>query len=479
MLLLLLPVLPIYRDAQSMPAMARWIGHFHPVLLHLPIGIFILILLQEVGASIKGRKPEPEVGFPLILGVWSSVAAVIAGYLLLKHGDGSYGDIGERHMWGGTVFTCTVIATAVLKKWVGVMGWKPMAYKLPLVASVGIMGFTSHDGGSMTHGSDFLTKEAPDPVKKMLGIEVESKDQGPVSDPEFYTAVIQPIFERRCVACHKEGKSKGRLRMDTFAMLMKGGKDGPALVPGDSSASYIIERIELPLDEDEHMPPEGKPQVEPNELLVLKWWIDQGADAELRIADAEMPEEISMIVSELVDLPDPKEEKEKAKPKGGVKPDKALVEAVARINEMYPGTLSFESQQSAGVVLSAVSLRGKLGDDEFVDFEPVIPHLVSADLSATSIGDSSVVKLKDASKLRMLRLGQTKVTNNSAKVFTALSELESLNLYGTEVTDVVLAELATLPKLKKLYLWQTGVTKEGVEKFKTAMPECEVVLGVE
>jgi Leucine-rich repeat (LRR) protein len=61
----------------------------------------------------------------------------------------------------------------------------------------------------------------------------------------------------------------------------------------------------------------------------------------------------------------------------------------------------------------------------------------------------------------------------------ALSELESLNLYGNEVTDALLAKLATLPKLKKLYLWQTKVTEEGVKKLKEALPECEVILGVE
>ncbi|MGB0292273.1 MAG: hypothetical protein ACPGIA_06790, partial [Luteolibacter sp.] len=47
-LLLLLPVLPLFRDAESMPDLAKWMGQFHPVLLHLPIGIFILILFQEI-----------------------------------------------------------------------------------------------------------------------------------------------------------------------------------------------------------------------------------------------------------------------------------------------------------------------------------------------------------------------------------------------------------------------------------------------
>lgn len=481
LILLLLPVLPLFKDAQTMPETAVWIGRFHPVFLHLPIGIFILILLQEIFGFMRKDK-ENGVGFPLTVGVFSSIAAVICGYMLWRSGDGSYGDIGERHLWGGTIFTCAVIATAIIKKWVLLNGWMVISYKIPLVASVGIMFFTSHDGGTMTHGKGFLTKEAPGPIKAILGIKHEDKDDDAgktVADPVIYADVIHPIFERRCIACHKEGKTKGRLNMETFELVMKGGKEGEAITPGDAADSNIVYRMELPLDDEEHMPPEGKSQPEAAELAVIKWWIDAGASPDLKVADAEMPDEIAAIVGELIKMPAPSKGDDSKEPKGHGKPDKALAEQLAKITAKYPGTLTFESQESAGVVMSAVSLRSKLGDAEFAEFAPVIAHLVSADLSATSIGDSSAAQLKDASKLKMLRLGQTKITDNSADTLAALSELESLNLYGTEVTDALLAKLATLPKLKKLYLWQTKVTEEGVKKLKEALPECEVILGVE
>lgn len=478
-ILLLLPVVPLFKDAEAMPETAVWIGRFHPVFLHLPIGIFILVLLQEIFGFMRNEK-EKGVGFPLALGVLSSIAAVICGYMLWLSGDGSYGDIGERHLWGGTIFTSAVIATAVIKKWVLLNGWMVISYKIPLFASVGIMFFTSHDGGTMTHGKGFLTKEAPGPIKAILGIKDEDKDQEQVvAEPEVYADIIQPIFDRRCVACHKEGKTKGRLRMDSFEWVMKGGKEGDAITPGDAEDSNIVYRITLPLEDEEHMPPEGKSQVESDELLVIRWWIDQGADPKVKVADAEMPEEIEAIVSKLVEIPDPKEVADKTQPEGHGKPDKALKDLLAKITDKYPGTLTFESQKSAGVVLSAVSLRSKLGDSEFAEFVPVIPHLVGADLSASAIGDSSVSKLADASRLKMLRLGQTGISDKSADTLAALSELESLNLYGTQVTDVTLLRLATLPKLKKLYLWQTKVTEQGVKQFMERLPECEVVLGAD
>lgn len=476
--LLSLPFLPLFEDGETMPDFARFIGHFHPVVLHLPIGVFILVLLQEIFGFSRNSQ-EKGVGFPLAFGVWSSIAAVIAGYMLWRSGDGAYGDLGERHLWGGTLFTCGVIATAVIKKWALLNGWMVISYKLPLVASVGIMGFTSHDGGSMTHGSDFLTKYAPASIKKLLGDEGETDDGPPSEIPLIYTDVVEPIFERRCVACHKEGKAKGNLRMDSFELLMKGGKEGPAVVLGNAEESNIVVRMLLPLDDEEHMPPEDKPQPEADELKVIRWWIDSGADNKVSLAEVEMPDEIKAIVSELVKMPAASDVGKSVEPEGHGKPDKALQEQVAKLAATYPGSVTFESQQSSGVVLSAVALRAKLGDGEFADFAPLLPHLVSADLSATSIGDSSVSLLKDAARLRMLRLSQTAVSDKSMEVLAALSELESLNLYGTAVTDEGLMKLATLPKLKRLYLWQTKVTSEGVAKFKAELPECEVVVGVE
>ena len=165
------------------------------MLLHLPIGIFILVLLQEITSCLRGTcRNETGIGMPLGLGVLSSIGAVIAGYMLWFNGDGAYGDIGERHLWGGTIFTCGVILVAILKKWTIVSRWSPMAYKIPLLISVGIMFFTSHDGGTMTHGAGFLTRYSPFDCKET---KTGGGDNGQPAEPEVYANVIQPIFEKK------------------------------------------------------------------------------------------------------------------------------------------------------------------------------------------------------------------------------------------------------------------------------------------
>jgi mono/diheme cytochrome c family protein len=95
-----------------------------------------------------------------------------------------------------------------------------------------------------------------------------------------FAEVIQPILLQRCSACHGPEKHKADLRVDSLEALLKGGKSGPALVAGQASDSPMIHRLLLPLNDEDHMPPEGKPQPTLAEIVALEWWIDRGAPAD-------------------------------------------------------------------------------------------------------------------------------------------------------------------------------------------------------
>ena len=82
---------------------------------------------------------------------------------------------------------------------------------------------------------------------------------------------IQPILEKRCYECHAAKKQKHKLRFDSGAAILKGGKDGPILVPGKPDESKIIKRISLPKDDDDIMPPEGDPLTKAQIELIKKW----------------------------------------------------------------------------------------------------------------------------------------------------------------------------------------------------------------
>jgi len=102
---------------------------------------------------------------------------------------------------------------------------------------------------------------------------------------------IWPILEESCIKCHQptyedeRGRSrrpKADLVMTTKEGLIKGGEnnaDEPNLTPGDPTKSSYYTRTLLPLDDDEHMPPEDKaPQLTDAQKKLLEQWIKEGAD---------------------------------------------------------------------------------------------------------------------------------------------------------------------------------------------------------
>jgi uncharacterized membrane protein len=473
-----MPFLAGEPDGEKMPDIVRFLGRFHPVILHLPIGIFSLILLQELlGMFSKGNSQRGIL--PIFFGAASAVAAVIAGFLLYQ-GGGFEGELVEDHLWGGVGFACAAVFTMIVKAWCLAPAASQAFYRILLFGSVGVMTYASHDGASITHGPDYLTEYAPNPIRKALGLEpkVEEKEvpAKPLEEQVVYADIVQPILNKRCVECHKEGKSKGKLRMDTFDMLVKGGKEGSAIEPGNAEDSNIVYRAELPMDDEEHMPPEGKKDIEEHELAVVKWWINEGADPKKTVAESNLTDEIRAAIAKL-DLGIGKTEAAVAEAPSD-QPSDDLRTTVANLGADFPGGLTFESQSSANLTFTGVSLRKNLTDELFAKLDPVLSKMVAVDLSATSVTDASIAKLAAATDLRMVRLSETGITDASMDTLAKLTKLESVNLYGTKVTDAGVKKLTALPNLKSLYLWQTAVTPAAIEEIKKALPSVEIVTGV-
>jgi hypothetical protein len=269
--------------------------------------------------------------------------------------------------------------------------------------------------------------------------------------------------------------------MDTYENLVLGGKEGEAITPGDAEDSNILFRIHLPLDDEEHMPPENKEQMEDHEIEIVTWWIDTGALPDQKVAEAEMPEEIKAAVSKLVP-PEVLQAQAEAAAAAAAAEEKARAElatVVEGLREEFPGALNFESQESSGLTFTSVSMRDRFNDEMLAKLEPVAESLVSLDLSGTNVTDTGLAAVSGATGLRMLRLSETGVTDAGIEQIKGMASLESLNLYGTAVTTDGVAVLSELPTLKRLYLWQTEVDDAGKAKLEELMPETEIILGID
>lgn len=91
---------------------------------------------------------------------------------------------------------------------------------------------------------------------------------------EFFEKQVRPVLVERCYECHAEKKQKGGLRLDTRSHTLKGGDNGPVVVPGKPEDSLLIKAISYS-DPDLQMPPKNR--LSPQEAAVLTEWIKMGA----------------------------------------------------------------------------------------------------------------------------------------------------------------------------------------------------------
>lgn len=315
----------------------------------------------------------------------------------------------------------------------------------------------------------------------------------PAAERLAYEEVIVPILRSKCYECHADAdlnpdgkkKIKGKLELTSIEKIKEGGSEDVAAVPGDAEHSLMVERIMLPLDDDEHMPPEDKPQIEEHELKILKWWITASLPEGKTLKDAGAPEDVISAadkvktVEEVIQQQTASAAEAAEKAAAAAAARKAMEGAIAQVSEHFPNAIGFVSQQDSDLTFTAVSMRKDFTDDDLAKLAPVNEGLVDVNLGSTSITDSGAQQLKAMQNLRKLWLNGTQITDSGLDAVAGLEDLEYLNLYGTEVTDEGLKKLSGLKNLKRLYLWQTKVTKEGADAFKQSVPGCELNLGIE
>ena len=268
-------------------------GSFHPLLLHLPIGSLFLIVFQEIAHLFKGSQSRSML-LPLVFHGVTAVAAAELG--MLWYFSGCYSSTSELlddHMWQGLFYAATSIWLPLI--YVNRKQKVSKIYLLALCVPLALLISAAHHGGESVHGSpmDIAPWESKNnPVKRT---------EAPKDERVIYTEIITPILEEKCYACHhSEKKVKSGLKLDTYADLIKGGENQdifPNIIPGDIKNSFFIGSIELPLDDDLHMPPSKKKQVTQDELKLLRWWVQVGAPEKAIVSDVVVPENIKLLIN--------------------------------------------------------------------------------------------------------------------------------------------------------------------------------------
>jgi uncharacterized membrane protein len=428
--LLLLPLI-FKLDGKTHADWQQFLGRFHPLVVHLPIGLILLVPLLEIAGRVRPALQEAA-AFVLSLSVLSCLLALILGYLL-AYGSGEAGAGVARHMWGGIALTIGVLGCALVR---AASGGVRGAYPWMLACVLLLLAWTAHQGGSLTHGNNYLTEYLPEPLKRLTGVGTVQAKTFAYPD-SFYAKHIYPIFDANCISCHGEGKVKANLRLDSYDRLMRGGEDGAVVIPGDPARSTLFKRITLPPDDKKFMPSEGRPALKAEEVAWIKAWIAQGASAELKtLAGISLPEE--------------------EPPLPQVADYRGLMPQISDAAKSAGVTLVPVSRNLGdGLILNTVNAGAKFGDAQLAGLGKFAPYIVEVELGRTSVTDACFATLTQFRQLRAIHLEGTAVTGAGLAQLTQLSQLRYLNLSGTQVTQAALAPLSSMKSLRHLYLYNT------------------------
>lgn len=389
----------------------------------------------------------------------------ITGYLLSISDDYDSNLVGW-HQWMG-------IGVALLS-WVLWLNQKKKGdgFDKALI-SIGLFALiliTGHLGGSLTHGSGYLS--IANIYSSDSGSLASIKPLPDVQEALAYQDVVKPILETKCYSCHGANKQKGKLRMDDSLSLMKGGKDGEIIEPRDAANSEMIKRLLLPVDNEDHMPPKEKPQPTESQIALLHWWINNGASFNGKVKDFEQPDKIKPVLLALQNAPEVKSIVVDV-PSKSVSPGDA--KAIEQLKSR--GIVVMPVAQNSNYLMANFVVNKIVSSEDLQNLSALKDQLVWLKMGNTNLSDSGLAIIAKLNQLTRLSLENTAITDKGLSLLKSLNKLLYLNLVGTKVTAAGVTTLKEMPALNSIYLYQTNVAKSDYPILQKAFPKTTIDSG--
>lgn len=430
------------------------IGRLHPLLVHLPIGILLLAIVFELLPTRKKYRYLKRSIHPILLiGSATAVFSCLTGYILSQSGEYESDMVGW-HQWMGVSLTVYSLGYAWMRT---EKGFKSFHKAFSIVLLILLM-ITGHLGGSLTHGEDFLTAG----LTSDSSIDISKVN---LQEAIFYDDLVKPILEDKCYGCHGTSRQKGKLRLDEAEHILKGGKGGAVIVAGKTDESELVDRMLLPLDDEDHMPPKEKKQLTEKEIEILKTWIASGADFKKSVKDAGQLVALEKIISseKPVSISDvPSDEIQAADQTALIELQKmgvVIIPVAANSNYLSANLINASSLDSAIDLLSKVK-----------------EQLVWLKAGDQPVTDNHLIKIGVLTKLTRINLDHSQITDTGLANLKSLTSLIYLNLNNTKISAAGISNLSSL-KLQSLYLYGTNIKAEEVASVKKVLPDTNIEIG--
>lgn len=428
-----------------------FIGRFHPLVVHLPIGFLIIAFILYIGGKYNSLKNSSHiVDFTLLLGGISAVLACIMGYMLSFEG-GYSEDAVFLHQWAGVGLALLSFVLLVYRK-KGQSKSKPIVQKIGFILVMMLLAYTGHLGGNLTHGSSYLFQYAPNMVRKVAGFPPKDnrtyKKITHIDSAMVFEDVLMPMLDARCISCHNSDKLKGELLLTSFENMMKGGESGKAIVPGSSTTSELYKRITLAHDDEDFMPPEGKIPLSNEQVSFIEWWIDAGAKPKATLVDLGAGREVKDKMEKYLEIG-----KYKTVLNEPIDPlDQSIINNL-KSSGFNVGPLS----ENLNYLDVSVTIGQEITREQLESLRSANEHIAYLDLKNSGITDNHLDVINSFSNLIRLRLDRNNITDIGIGKLADLKNLEYLNLSFTNITNESLVLISKLKSLKQIYYYNTLV----------------------
>ncbi len=403
-----------------MDSITQFLGRFHILILHLPIGILMLVAISMLLIKIQRTKfanhLKPTLPFLLFSGTISAVFASVLGYLLSLNGGYTESAL-DLHFWSAIVLSI-IAALATFLSYKKKNIFHKFSHVLAVLLLI-LLTLTGHAGGNLTHGDTYLFEHGPDFVKKAVGMELELAPPKSLDEAQFYGHIIKPILRTSCVSCHSKSKREGDLDMSTYASLMKGGTK-LAIQPNDITTSEIYKRITLPHDNKKFMPTEGKKPLSDEQIKLMAIWINSGAQQETTVTELNLSTEEHILLEKATHFSTHK----------------------VLISENIDVTPLTNNGFYVNILPSGYGLD--------ITHYPKVGNKLNKDIL------ESLLPFKN--QIVWLKLSRNKIDNRVIPILAEFTELKKLSIDGTEITDIT--ALKNLTNLEFLNIYNTPITNE-------------------
>ncbi|MCB0633760.1 MAG: chitobiase/beta-hexosaminidase C-terminal domain-containing protein, partial [Lewinella sp.] len=329
-------------------------------------------------------------------------------------------------------------------------------FQFGAMLTVAVLIFAGHKGGAITHGEDFVL--AP----------VRHEQEEITENTPVYEALIRPVLQQKCFSCHNERKAKGGLVMTDPKRFRRGGDNGDPLELLDSTRALLTERLYLPLEEEEHMPPDGKPQLSKAEIDMIELWVKCGADMETSIGLLPPDHPLYTYVESAM-----KQTEKVAEHTYDFSP--AAQDLIGSLNMPFRTVSPLAVGSPA--LRAAIFVREMYQAEFLEELLKIRKQLVELKLDHLPIKDEDLATIAQFEQLEVLLLNNTDISGDGLEKLTACRNLRILALSGTPVNNTIAKTLEQLPNLKELFVWDTALDTTAILDLKEKFPAIDIQAG--